>query len=158
MHATFKPHHFLDFIYEMAENNGVFDTFSPYGHIMGYYGNLLSAGEIDTVSFTSGADDACSPCKKLAEGICTDVFPPDVALRYGVERKYDYNMMLDKAFFAALPTVFQPESPRSIDEIYALLREKLTPEIILLNWPRDNRVELTLKGLDMAVNARKNRR
>ena len=154
MHATFKPHHFLDFIYEMAENNGVFDTYSPYGHVMGYYGNLLSAGKIDTVSFTSGADDACKPCKKLADGICTDVFSAEVAARYGVDRKYDYNMKLDLAFAAALPEIFSFDTERSIDEVYAMLRDKLTPEIILLNWPRDNRVELTLTGLDMAIRAR----
>ena len=79
MHATFKPHHFLDFLYEMAENNGVFELFSPYGHVMGHYGNLLAAGKIDTVSFTAGADDPCKPCQKLREGICTDIFPAAVS-------------------------------------------------------------------------------
>ncbi|MBR4961765.1 MAG: hypothetical protein IKY52_12785 [Clostridia bacterium] len=157
MRAVFKPHHFLDFLYEMAENGGCFDTYSPYGHVMGYYGNLLSAGKIDTIAFTTGADDACRPCQKLADGICTDVFPPAVADRYGVERKYDYNMKLDLAFLEALPSVFTCGKELDIDAVYALLQEKLTPEIILLNWPRDNRVELTLRGLAMAIRAREGR-
>lgn len=154
MHAVFKPHHFLDFLYEMAENNGVFDTFSPYGHVMGTYGNLLSAGKIDTVTFTPGADSACAPCKKLKDGICTDIFSPEVAARYGVDRKYDYNLRLDMAIMQALPCVFSFDRERDIDEVYALLREKLTPEIILLNWPRENRPELTFRGLEMAIRAR----
>ena len=154
MHATFKPHHFLDFLYEMAENNGVFETFSPYGHVMGHYGNLLSAGKIDTVSFTAGADDPCKPCQKLKEGICTDIFPAAVAAQYGIERKYDYNRKLDLSFEAALPDIFSFDQERNIDEVYVQLKEKLTPEIILLNWPRENRVELTLRGLEMAIQAR----
>ena len=154
MHAVFKPHHFLDFLYEMAENGGYFDTYSPYGHVMGYYGNLLSDGKIDTIAFTTGADDACRPCRKLADGICTDVFPTAVADRYGTARKYDYNMKLDLALVQALPCVFTCEQEQDIDTVYAMLQEKLTPEIILLNWPRDNRVELTLRGLAMAIKAR----
>ncbi|MBQ7058241.1 MAG: Gfo/Idh/MocA family oxidoreductase [Firmicutes bacterium] len=156
MKATFKPHHFLDFLYELAENGGVFDTFSPYGHIMGYYGNLLSAGKIDTIVFTSGADDPCAPCRKLNEGICADLFPPDVAARYGVDRKYDYNLKLDLTFHHALPDVFPFDQERSIDEVFSMLQEKLTPEIILLNWPRENRVKLTYRGLAMAISARAN--
>ena len=156
MHATFKPHHFLDFLHEIAENGGVFSTYSPYGHIMGHYGNLLAAGKIDTVSFTPGADDPCGPCKNLgADGICQDVFPAETAARYGVDRKYDYNLGLDMTFHRVLPEVFPFGEERSIDEVYAMLREKLTPEIILLNWPRENRVELTLRGLEMAIEARK---
>ena len=155
MHAKFKPHHFLDFIYEMAENGSVFDTYSPYGHIMGYYGNLLSAGKIDTVSFTTGADDACAPCKNLADGICQDTLASADTARHGFTRKYDYNMKLDLDFIAALPEIFTPDREISIDRVYATLKEKLTPEIILLNWEREKRVELTLKGLDMAIEARK---
>lgn len=155
MHAKFKPHHFLDFIYEMAENGGVFDTYSPYGHVMGYYGNLLSAGKIDLVSFTTGADDACAPCKNLADGICQDTLAPQDTARHGFVRKYDYNMKLDTDLIAALPEIFTPGKERNIDEVYARLSQKLTPEIILLNWERPNRVELTLKGLEMAITARK---
>ncbi|MBR6772919.1 MAG: hypothetical protein IKM29_05990 [Clostridia bacterium] len=45
--------------------------------------------------------------------------------------------------------------PRDIDEVYALLSQKLTPELILLNRERPNRPELTLKGLETAIAARK---
>ena len=154
MHATFKPHHFLDFIYEMAENGGTFDTYSPYGHIMGYYGNLLSAGKIDTVSFTSGADDPCKPCRNLKDGICMDVFSPEAAKLNGFDRKYDYNMKLDLTFEGVLPDIFSFDQERSIDDVYSMLKENLTPEIILMNWPREDRVALTYRGLDMAIQAR----
>ena len=154
MHATFKPHHFLDFLYEMAENGGSFETEHPYGHIMGYYGNLLSAGKIDSVTFTTAADDPCKPCKNLVDGICRDVFPPEEAALYGFERKYDNSMKLDTDIERALPEVFSFETERNIDQIYGMLKEKLTPEIILLNWPRPNRVELTFQGLEMAILAR----
>ena len=30
----------------------------------------------------------------------------------------------------------------------------MTPEIILLNWDRENRVELTFRGIAMAIQAR----
>ena len=157
MKSVFKPHHFMDFLHEMAENNGTFDTFSPYGHVMGYYGNCLSAGEIDTVVFTCGADDACKPCRKLVDGICTDVFDAATAARYQCDRKYDYNRGLDLAFEQALPEIFSFDTERSIDDVYAQLKELLTPEIIQLNWPRENRVELTMKGLEMAMRAREKR-
>ena len=155
MHAVFKPHHFLDFLYEIAENNGVFSEESPTGHAMGYYGNLLSAGKIDTVAFTPDADSPCYPCKKLRDGICTDVFSEAVAAQYGTDRKYVYNRRLDMTFHEVLPEIFVFDEERSIDEVYALLSEKLTSEIILLNWPRDNRVQLTFRGLAMAIDARK---
>ena len=156
MHATFKPHHFLDFLYEMAENGGTFGTENPFGHVMGKYGNLLSAGKIGRVTFTSGADDPCGPCRNLVDGLCTDTFSPEAAAANGYQRKYDYNMKLDLDLVAALPCVFSLGQERSIDEVYALLREKLTPEIILLNWPRQDRVELTYRGLGMAIQARNN--
>lgn len=154
MHAVFKPHHFLDFLYEIAENQGVFSEESPSGHAMGYYGNLLSAGKIDTVAFTPDADSPCYPCQKLKDGICTDMFSAEVAAQYGTDRKYVYNRRLDMMFHEALPDIFVFDEERSIDEVYALLSEQLTAEIILLNWPRDNRVELTLRGLAMAISAR----
>lgn len=154
MHATFKPHHFLDFLYEIAENGGVFETEHPYGHIMGYYGNLLSTGQIDTVTFTTAADDPCMPCKNLLNGICMDVFSKEEAELYGFARKFDNSMKLDTDIERALPCVFSFDCKRSIDDVYALLKEKLTQDIILLNWPRENRVELTYRGLDMAIKAR----
>ena len=154
MHALFKPHHFLDYLHEIAENGGAFHPVTPTGSAWGTYGNLLSAGKIDTVTFTAGADDPCRPCRKLKDGICTDIFSEKVAAGYGTDRKYVYNLRMDLAFIRALPDVFSADTERSIDDVYALLREKLTPEIILMNWPRKNRVELTFRGLDMAVRAR----
>ena len=139
----------------MAENGGTFETEHPYGHIMGYYGNLLSAGKIDSVTFTTAADDPCKPCKNLVDGICMDVFSKEEAELYGFARKYDNSMKLDTDIERALPEAFSFEKERSIDQVYALLKEKLTPDIILLNWPRENRVELTYRGLEMAIQARK---
>ena len=155
MHATFKPHHFLDFLYEIAENNGVFSEESPSGHLMGYYGNLLAAGKIDTVTFSSGADDSCKPCRKLKDGICTDRFDAATTARYGTDSKYEYNKSVDLLFAQTLPDIFSFDREQNIDDVYAYLQEHLTPEIILQNWPRDRRAELTMQGLAMAMEARK---
>ena len=157
MKIKIKPHHLLDLICDMGANNGAFDYISPYGHGMRKYGNLLAQGEIDALSFTFGADDICSPCIKLKDGICTDIFNEEIAARYGMDKKYDYNMILDTGFIKALPEIFTPDKELSIDEVYSLLKEKLTEKIILLNWPRDNRVELTYKGLEMAIAVRNNK-
>lgn len=154
MHATFKPHHFLDLLCDMGRNNGNFDTENPYGHSMGYYGNLLAQGKIDTITFTSGADDPCKTCKKLSDGICEDVYSPKDADKYGFSKKYDYNMKLDTGFNKELPLVFSFGDEKRIDMIFELLDKLLTSDIILLNWPRDNRVELTYRGLDLAKKAR----
>lgn len=157
MHATIKPHHFLDYMYEMAAYNGKFNPVMANGSNYAQYGILIAAGNVDTVSFTTGADDACQNCKNLVDGICTDQFvtPEAIAFNKGFTRKYDYNMKMDLDLIEALPSVFSPNQERSIDEIFVMLQEKLTPEIILLNWDRENRVELTFKGIEMAIQTRK---
>lgn len=157
MHATIKPHHFLDYMYEMAAYDGKFDPVMANGASYGYYGTLIAAGSIDTVTFTTGADDPCQKCRNLEDGICQDRFiaPEVIAANRGYTRKYDYNLKMDMDLIAALPSVFSPDQARSIDEIYALLQEKLTPEIILLNWDREDRVKLTFRGIEMAIQTRK---
>ncbi len=144
-------------MYEMAANNGKMDPFMPNGSDYGYYGTLIASGKIDTVTFTSGADDPCQHCRKLEDGICRDEFttPEAIAFNKGFTRKYDYNLKMDSDLAEVLPAVFSLGKERSIDEIYAMLLEKLTPEIILLTWDRDNRVELTFRGIEMAIEARK---
>ena len=156
MHLIIKPHHFLDYMYEMAAFNGVFNPVTPSGSDYGYCGTLIAAGKIDSVTFTSGADDACRNCVKLVDGICMDEFTTPEAIEFnkGFTRKYDYNMKMDTDLVAALPSVFSLGQERSIDEIYIMLLERLTPEIILLNWDRENRVELTFQGIEMAIQTR----
>ena len=156
MHATIKPHHFLDYMYEMAAFNGEFNPVTPSGSNYGFYGTLIAAGKIDTVTFTTGADDPCQNCRLLVDGICQDQFttPEAIAFNKGFTRKYDYNMKMDTDLVAALPEVFSLDQSRSIDEIYVMLQKMLTPEIILLNWDRENRVELTFRGIEMAIQTR----
>ena len=155
MHIKIKPHHFLDLICDTAVTNGIFEYISPYGHGMREHGNLLSQGKINSLTFTCEADDICKPCIKLKEGHCTDLYNEELTARFGFDNKYDYNMKLDLGFINVLPEIFSPNIKRDIDDILSLLKEKLTPEIILLNWPRENRVDFTLHGLDMVINARK---
>lgn len=160
MHMTVKPHHFLDYIYEVAANNGKMNPVTPYGSKYGYYGTLIAAGKIDSVSFTTGADDPCQDCCKLVDGLCTDAFttPESIAFNKGFTCKYDYNLKMDTDLLSALPDVFALGKTRSIDEVYALLKETLTPEIILLTWQRKDRVELTYRGLDMLIAVENNKR
>ena len=147
----------MDYMYEMAAYNGEFNPVMINGASYGYYGTLIAAGKIDTVSFTTGADDPCRKCRNLVDGICQDQFvtPEVIAANRGFTRKYDYNLKMDMDLIAALPEVFSPDQVRSIDEIYTMLQEKLTPEIILLNWDREDRVGLTFRGLQMAIETRK---
>ena len=154
MHATLKPHHFMDLICDIAEFGGVYTSDNPYGNLVPVYGSLLAMGGLDSVTFTADVDDICVPCNKLENGICSIVFSEEVAKMYGVERQYEYNLGLDNSFAKALPEVFGFGVQRSIDEIFASLKEKLTDEIILLNWPRENRIDLTYRGLDIVINAR----
>ena len=154
MHATLKPHHFMDLICDIAEFGGVYENGNPYGNLVPVYGSLLAKGGLDSVTFTAGVDDICVPCNKLENGICSIVFSEEVAKMYGVERQYEYNLGLDNSFARALPEVFGFGVEHSIEEIFETLKEKLTDEIILLNWPRENRIDLTYRGLDMVINAR----
>ena len=158
MHITVKPHHFLDYIYEMAAYNGEINPVMASGSNYGYIGTLIAAGKIDSVSFTTGADDPCQNCCKLVDGICQDQFvtPEAIAFNKGFTRKYDYNMKMDTDLVQVLPEVFALGQERSIDEVFAQLKEKLTPEIILLNWQREQRVELTMRGLEMLIQTRNN--
>ena len=89
MHATIKPHHFLDYMYEMAAYNGEFNPVMVSGASYGYYGTLIAAGKIDTVTFTTGADDPCQKCRNLVDGICQDQFvtPEAIAFNKGFTRK-----------------------------------------------------------------------
>ena len=93
MHATIKPHHFLDYMYEMAAYDGQMNPVMANGSDYGYYGTLIGAGKIDTVAFTTGADDPCGHCRNLVDGICQDQFttPEAIAFNKGFTRKYDYN-------------------------------------------------------------------
>ena len=154
MHATLKPHHFMDLICDIAEFGGVYTSDNPYGNLVPVYGTLLANGKLDSVTFTAGVDDICVPCHKLENGICTIVFSDEVAKNYGTDRQCEYNLGLDNSFARALPEVFGFGVEHSIEEIFETLKEKLTDEIILLNWPRENRIHLTYRGLDMVINAR----
>ena len=154
MHATLKPHHFLDLLCDIAEFGGVYTSSNPYGNLVPVYGSLLAQGNLDSVTFTADVDDICIPCNKLENGICTIIFSDEVAKSYGVTRQYEYNLGLDNSFAKALPEVFGFGVERSIEEIFETLKEKLTYEIILLNWPKENRIDLTKRGLEMAIAAR----
>lgn len=157
MHAKLKPHHFMDLICGIAENDGVFKHESPYGNLVHVYGNLLAEGKLDSITFTPDVDDICIPCNKLENGICTIVFSDEVAKRYGVERQYEYNLGLDNGFANALPEVFGFGVERSIDDIYVILKENLTDDLISINWPKQNRIDFTYRGLEMAIKARESK-
>ena len=131
MHMTVKPHHLLDYLAEIVEFDGVFPDSTFAGSDYFRFGNLLVAGKIDTVTFTKDADDPCGPCKKLVDGICTDAFttPEAIAFNKGFTRKYDYNMKMDTDLEQALPCVFTCGQERSIDEVFALLKEKLRKQV-----------------------------
>ena len=73
----------------MVAFHGGFNTVTQSGSNYGYYGLLIAAGKIDTVTFTLGADDPCHNCRLLKDEICQDQFttPESIAHNKGFARK-----------------------------------------------------------------------
>ena len=129
-----KPHHLLDFLYDLAVN---FD----HEHEVNYYGSnngLLciefSKGLLKKIKFTPYADDICKPCKNLLNGEkCLDVFDEETTKLYGCNSKNDFNYALDIKLNAALPNIFQfEEAKNTIDVLYELEKFLTTIQSISL--------------------------
>ena len=149
MHTLIKPHHFLDLLYEVDLYDGCFPGFHPYGHQMGRIGNLLVAGEVDTVIFTAKADDGCGPdCVKLKNGRCTDVFSPEEEEVYGYDSKLLYSYVMDTGLAEALPEVFVFGIERSLEYVLDELKCRLSQKLLDICWPRPDRMAHTERGIE----------
>ncbi len=147
-----KPHHFLDFLYDLAIDNR-HDEPNPYKNDNGRLCRAFIDGKITRIVFTPFVDDICRPCKKLIGGNgCIDYFDDVTTSCYGFRYKNDFNYQLDIKLNAALPSVFIFDVEQDMIDVLKALKEKLTNEIInLYLWKRSEREKNTFLGIEKAI-------
>lgn len=154
MRIVIKPHHLLDLLYEVDFYDGCLPESHPYGHQMGWIGNLLVTGEVDAVIFTVKADDGCGlDCSKLKNGKCTDVFSTEERAIYNYGSKFLYSYVQDADLAEALPEVFAFGIERRLKYVLDMLRCNLSQKLLDICWPRPDRMAHTEKGLERILKA-----
>ncbi|MBO4573361.1 MAG: hypothetical protein J5762_06345 [Clostridia bacterium] len=145
-----KPHHFLDYLYDLGVDYRHDDEINVFGSNNGELCRAFIDGKMTKIRFTPFVDDICRPCKKLAEGVrCIDVFDDDTTLYYGFRYKNDFNYQLDMKLNSALPDVFCFDKVWDMIDLLSELEKRLTAEIIdLYKWRRPERVEKTFSGIE----------
>jgi len=152
-----KPHHFLDYLYELSLHNEMTDS-NIYGNNNSSLFKLFADGELTKIKFTKYVDDICYPCNKLKDNRCQDVFDEQTAKYYQTEFKNDFNYDLDVKLNNALPAVFNFDKVNDTIDILSALKHALTSEIIdLYKWKRPDRIQNTLIGIDKAIKIYKKR-
>lgn len=147
-----KPHHFLDFLYDLAVDNR-HDEPNPYKNNNGRLCRDFIDGKLTRIEFTPFVDDICKPCKKLLGGNrCIDYFDEATTLTYGFRYKNDFNYQLDIKLNVALPSVFKFDVEQDMIAVLNALKERLTNEIInLYLWKRPEREKNTFLGIEKAI-------
>lgn len=146
-----KPHHFLDFLYDLAINNR-HDEENPNGNRNGELCRDFMDGKLAKIVFTPYVDDICAPCNQLKENRCIQSFDDKTTKVYGFRFKNDFNYDLDIKLNKALPFVFTFDKEQRMIDLLLSLKEQLTNEIISLYlWKRPNRIENTFIGIKKAI-------
>ena len=147
-----KPHHFLDFLYDLAINNR-HDEPNPNENANGELCRAFMDGEFKTIIFTPFVDDICRPCKCLINGeTCNQSFDEKTSKKYGIKSKNDFNYQLDIKLNAALPHIFVFHQEQNIINVLELLNKNLNDETInLYPWDLPNRVQNTYLGINKAI-------
>ena len=148
-----KPHHFLDYLYDLGIGYRHEDESNNLGNRNGELCREFIDGKMKRIKFTSLADDICKPCKKLLNGEkCTDCFDDETAAFYGFHRKDDFNYQLDMKLKEALPKIFCFDKVWAMCDVLCELDKVLTKEIIdLYKWQRPERVKKTLEGIKKGI-------
>lgn len=153
-----KPHHFLDFLYDLAINNR-HDEENPNENANGELCRAFMDGKISKIKFTPFVDDICRPCKCLIDNRCIQTFDEVTTKDYGTRYKNDFNYQLDIKLNEALPEIFQFDKEQEMIVVLKSLKERLTEEVInLYLWKRENRVSNTFLGIEKAIEIYKNPR
>lgn len=152
-----KPHHFLDFLYDLAINNRHNEP-NPNENANGKLCRAFMNGEFKTIIFTPFVDDICKPCKCLIDGTtCNQSFDDETTKKYGVRSKNDFNHQLDIKLNAALPSVFVFDKEQNILNVLKILKESINDGVInLYPWDLPNRIQNTYLGIDKAINIYQN--
>ena len=146
-----KPHHFLDFLYDLAINNR-HDEENPNGNRNGELCRDFMDGKLTKIIFTPFVDDICAPCNQLKENRCIQSFDDETTKNYGFRFKNDFNYDLDLKLNKALPDIFVFDKVQDTINVLTLLNEKLTDEIInLYLWKREERAKNTFIGINRAI-------
>lgn len=147
-----KPHHFLDFLYDLATDNR-HDEPNPNESDNGRLCCGFIDGKFARIVFTPFVDDICRPCNKLIDGKrCIDHFDDVTTMYYGFRYKNDFNYHLDIELHAALPSVFLFNVEQDMIDVLISLKEKLTNDIInLYLWKRSEREKNTFLGIEKAI-------
>lgn len=146
-----KPHHFLDFLYDLAINNR-HDEENPNGNRNGELCRDFMDGKLTKIIFTPFVDDICAPCNQLKENRCIQSFDDETTKNYGFRFKNDFNYDLDLKLNKALPDIFVFDKVQDTINVITLLNEKLTDEIInLYLWKREERIKNTFIGIKKAI-------
>lgn len=154
-----KPHHFLDYLYDLAVGDRHEEEANPFSNNNGLLCRMFMDGKLKRLRFTPFVDDICYPCKKLADHKrCTDFFDDATTLYYGFRYKNDFNYQLDLKLNAALPEIFCFDREFGMAKLLTLLKENLTGEIIgYYLWNREKRIENTFIGIEKALSIYANR-
>ena len=151
MKIIIKPHHFLDFLYDLAINNR-HEEENVNGNANGELCRAFIEGKIDKIAFTSLVDDICRPCKCLIDNKCIQTFDDATTKYYGYRRKDDFNYQLDIKLNKALPDIFAFDKEQMMIDVLVALSNNLTEEIInLYLWQRPDRVKNTFFGIKKAI-------
>ena len=146
-----KPHHFLDFLYDLAINNR-HDEENPNGNRNGELCRDFMDGKLTKIIFTPFVDDICAPCNQLKENRCIQSFDDETTKNYGFRFKNDFNYNLDLKLNKALPDIFAFDKVQDTINVLTLLNEKLNDEIInLYLWRREERAKNTFIGINKAI-------
>lgn len=158
-YTLIKPHHFLDYLYDMGIDYRHEDEVNKFGSNNAALCRDFLDGKFKKIRFTPFVDDICAPCKNLVDNKrCTDFFNDATTLYYGFRYKNDFNYQLDLKLNRALPDIFNFEREFDMVELLTLLKENLTNEIIgYYLWNRENRNEITFIGIDKALAIYKNK-
>ena len=147
-----KPHHFLDYLYDLAINNRHEEP-NPNGNANGELCCAFMDGKLRRISFTPFVDDICRPCNQLdAKNKCIQFFDDETTKAYGTRYKQDFNYQLDIKLNKALPDIFIFDKEQAIIDVLEMIKSKLTSEIISLYlWQRPDRVKNTFIGIEKAI-------
>ena len=144
-----KPHHFLDYLYDLGIGYRHEDEENVYGSKNAELCRVFSDGKMKNIKYTPFVDDICRPCKKLVDGErCSDCFDDETARLYGIRYKHDFNFQLDMKLNEALPHIFCFDKVWDMFDVLCKLETGLTDKIIdLYKWKRPERVEKTFSGI-----------
>lgn len=156
MKLTIKPHHFLDYLYDLGIDNRHEEP-NPNGNANGELCRAFMDGKVKKIIFTPLVDDICRPCSQLVKEKCIQYFDDETTYSYGFKYKNDFNYYTDLLLNNTLPKIFIFDKEQKILDVLLELEKHLTEEIInLYLWKRPDRVKNTFLGIKKAIEIYKN--